>query len=73
MSNDPKYAVVDLDKLKANKQPKEKQNNLNNNVSSMITNCNEGADLINIETSTQNESMIGHENCNKNEKENKDS
>lgn len=66
MSNDPKDAVVDLSKLMRSQAPTSTPTSIPTipvgATNSMITNCNEGTNMIGHELSTLNEQMIGHEN-----------
>lgn len=71
MSNDPKDATVDLSKMTTGQQPITTQSIPVSTNPSMITLCNEGANLTGVETSTQNGRMIGHEIFTKNETEKK--
>lgn len=57
MSNDPKDTVVDLSKLVKTPTPLKTSSNTNNaNTSTLLTTCNESADLIGHENFTLNES-----------------
>lgn len=62
MSNDPKDAIVDLSKLMRSQAPTSIPTIPVGATNSMITNCNEGTNMIGHELSTLNEQMIGHEN-----------
>lgn len=66
MSNDPKDAVVDLSKMMTGQPATPTQTIPVSASPSMITPCNEGANLIGVETSTQYP-LVGHENFSKDE------
>ena len=70
MSNDPKDTVVDLSKLMQGQQPVSTPAPPQAPV--MLTTCNEGANLVGIELSTQNgvPSMIGNEHFSEHKKTN---
>lgn len=53
MSNDPKDAVVDFSKLTTGQPETSTQTILSSTRPSMITSCNEGANLIGVETNAK--------------------